>query len=574
MSVGEWEFYRIFSRYKGRLFMCGAMMVALTGINIVIPLMVGMVFDKVFPEKNWNLLWIILGILLAAYLGRNLFYFLTKYLSASVGENLCFELRSNLFQKIQQISLRYHKANNPGQLSSRVMSDTSVIQQFIQSHLPKIVQSALLFVGLLVTMFFINWQLAGVAAIILPFQVLTFNQFKNSIKEANRDAQAHLAGATGNLFERFLGMEVVKGFGAEERERRSFEQAIDHSRRSRLRGKRMQAQQKVAADLLIGLGTIVLIGFGAYQVMAYEGEQAMHAGEFIAFFWFVKMLYPTISELANNFGKLFQAMAGIERVSEILAKGKTHAGGGTGVKTEIRGEISFQDVNFSYPDNTEVLDGVNFHIPAGEVCAVTGPSGVGKSTLVSLIPRFNDVSSGRILMDGTEIRDIDLSHLRANIGIAFQECFLFSTSVFENLVYGRPDATEEEIRKVAERIGTDEAIRQLPHGYDTVVGEEGVVLSRGQKQLITVTRAMIKHPRILILDEATASIDEERESVIIPSILKEMQDRTVVMVVPETKLLPYANKVVELRNGSTVQYETAGKKGRQEPPPRACDAVN
>ncbi|MFP4144905.1 MAG: ABC transporter transmembrane domain-containing protein [Phycisphaeraceae bacterium] len=538
--------------YALRLLAVMLMLIGLTAVNMLMPQLIRMVFERVFPDENVNpdgnlsLLWMILPALLVLYLLRNLLYSQSKYSAVVVGENVCFQLRNRLFDRLQQRNLHYYRRTQPGQLSSRVMNDSFVIQQFIQDQLPKLLQNALLFLGVVAIIYAMNWQLALASTIVLPLHLAAFHYFRRPIKAASRTAQEHLATAHGNLIEKFLGIEVVKGFTGEERETQAFQKAIDASRQSQLQSYRYHVTQKVMADLLVGLGTIFLLGFGAWHVV--KGH--LTGGAFLAFFFYIGMLYPAVTEIMGGFGKLTKAAAGVDRVFEVLGTSSQDSEAAEGGATPaIRGAIRFEGVHFRYDDGAPVLKNLTFSIPPGKVCAIVGPSGSGKSTLVSLVPRFNDPDGGRIWIDGTRLDQIDVRHLRQAIGIAFQECFLFNSSVLENLRYADPSASRQRIEAIAKDTGAHEFISRLPDGYDTHVGESGVSLSRGQKQQIALTRAMLKDPQILILDEATSSLDEAREARVVPAIMRFMKDKTTLMITHRPELLKHADLVLQINDG-------------------------
>ncbi|MEX0653221.1 MAG: ABC transporter transmembrane domain-containing protein [Phycisphaeraceae bacterium] len=540
--------------YWVRLVIALAMLIGLTATNIIVPQLIAVVFSRVFPDGNYTLLWVILFSILSLYAVRNYLYFRSKYTAVQVGEDVCFTLRNQLFERLQQMNMRYYRQSKPGQLSSRVMNDSFVIQEFIQSEVPKLLTALLLFLGVVAVIYATNWQLALASTILLPLHLVAFHYFKAPIKSASRTAQEHLASAHGNLIEKFLGVEVVKGFTGEARESQAFQEAIDRSRQSQLKSQKYHVMQKVAVDLLIGMGYILLIGFGAYQVITLE---RLDLGQFVAFFWYVKLLDPTITEMMGGFAKLTKATACMDRVFELLDNpGDEQAREDRGAQTpDIRGAVRFESVSFRYDDGPRVLEDVSFAIEAGQVCAIVGPSGAGKSTLVSLVPRFNEPENGKIFIDDRDTHDINLQHLRQAIGVAFQECFLFNSSILENLRYASPDANRQRIIDVAGRTGAHEFIMKLPHGYDTLLGESGVNLSRGQKQQIALTRAMLKNPRILILDEATASVDTARESQIVPSILEFMQGKTTLMITHRPELLKHADVVLYVNEGRLVSIE-------------------
>ena len=538
--------------YKLRLALAVLMLIGLTAVNIIIPQLIAIVIDEVFPTGYWMLLFTILGSMLGLYVVRNLLYFGGKTLSVSVGEDLCFTLRKRLFERLQNMSLRFYQHHKPGQLSSRVMNDSFVIQQFIMDEFPALVQAILLFLGIVAVTYAMNWQLALASTIILPLHLAAYYYLRRPIKRASGDAQHHLADATGDLIEKFLGIEVVKGFTGEERENAAFERAIDLSRRSQLRGYHYHILQKVFADLLIGLGIVLLFGFGAYQVFGLPADRALKSGEFIAFFWYIRMLYPTVIEMMSGSAKLARASASIDRVHEVLDLIPDERIDRPDAHIDIKGELTFNRVSFRFDDGSEVLQSVSFKVKPGRVCAVLGASGAGKSTLMSLVPRMNQPTAGRLLIDELDITQLPLHQVRAVVGTAFQEAFLFSSTILENLRYARPEATREQVVEVMRRIGMHAFISELPHGYDTRVGDEGLILSRGQKQMITLARAILKNPKVLILDEATASIDVAHEATIIPVILEFMKGKTTLMVTHRPELLKHMDQVIQLDQGRVV----------------------
>ncbi len=521
------------------------MLFGLVLVNLAPPFMLKVLVDEVFANGRILFLWMVLAGFLTVYIARQVLFFNSKFKIVQLGENVAFSLRKRLFEQLQQMSLKFYRQNNPGKVSSRVMNDSFVVQQFIQDTLPTLLQSTLMFLGLVAFLYAINWPLAIVATVVLPLHLFAFYYFRRPIKEASKVAQHQLAVVHGNLIEKFLGMEVVKGFGAERREKQQFQQAIGTSRDSQLRSQRYHVWQKVIADVLVGIGTMSLIGFGAYQVIAGH----MKTGDFLAFHGYVLMLYPTVGELMSSFAKMTRATACIDRVFELLDHDETEPVSEDPVFRAIRGDIEFHGVGFGYDDAGPVLDDVNLTIPAGQVCAIVGPSGAGKSTLVNLVPRFLDPNCGQVMVDGVDVRRYDLQHLRSSIGIAFQECFLFNASIFENLRYARPDATMRQIIDTARYTGAHEFITKLPDGYQTRVGENGVTLSRGEMQRITLTRAMLKNPRILILDEATASIDAASQDQIIPAIRQFMRGKTTLMITHNPDLIRHADVVVQLVDG-------------------------
>lgn len=551
VSGASRHLYTLLRPYVVRVMLMVGMLFLLALVNMTIPASIGILFNEIFPKGDMSPLWILLPCLLLVYMVRNTLFLGTKYTAIQIGEQVCFRLRRQLFSRIETQDLEYFREHNPGSLSSRVMDDTFSVQTFVQEDLPKLLQAACLFVALIVVLYAINWRLALVTTIVLPVHLLVFQLFKRPIKQTSRVSQGHLASLHGNLVEKFLGMEVVQGFGAERREHEAFVDAIDESRSSQLATKRLLVKQKIAADLLIGVSTVALLGFGGYEVMKRTAS-AMRPGTFIAFFGYVSMLYPTVAILMGTLGKLVRAGASVDRIQEVLDSGTTKSSFAESFRGVLRGRTGFFWVGVSGGQGPPVLTDVNLEIPAGSFCVITGPSGSGKTTLVRLVPRLLEPSWGRILLDDTDLSTVDVQWLRTAIGSAFQECFLFNSSILENLRYANPEASTQQIETATRITEIHERIRQMPDGYDTVLGEGGWNPSYGERQRLGLARAMVMDPRVLIIDEATAALDVASEERIVEGVRHFMQGRTTLMVTQRTWLLPLADMLIVLDQGRVV----------------------
>ncbi|MFK7960910.1 MAG: ABC transporter ATP-binding protein [Phycisphaerales bacterium] len=504
---------------------------------------------------RWDLLWLVLPGMALSYVARNALFYGSRMRATRVSEDVGVRLRRRLFEHLQRLGLRYYRSNQPGRVSARLMDDTYKVQGFVQDKLPTLVRYAIELVVLLVVIFTVNWRLALAATLVLPLHFWTWRRFRGPIRRSHSEAQEHIADAHAGIVESFLGIEVVKGFGAEERESENFSQAIDASRKSTIRTQRYHFTQKVVADLLVGLGTVLLVGYGAWEV--FQGR--MTGGGFLMFFWYVKMLYPAVLEVISGTGHLARATSSVERVHELLDEPVVdRAGRGDGVAElgELRGRIEYRDLNFRYEaDGPMVLTGVRMTIEPGEHVAITGHSGAGKSTLISMLPRFNEPTSGQVLIDGRPADTIEVGALRGLFGFVFQDLFLFNASIRDNLRYARPDASDDEIIEACRATGADAFIRRLPDGYETVIGDPGGELSRGEKQRLTIARAVVRDPRVLVIDEATASIDPEAAHEIIRALLQRMVGRTVIMVTHDPTMIDLVDRVITIESGRVARDE-------------------
>ena len=550
------SFGQLIRPWSGQVTMVVILVGFLALADMVLPWALSLLVDDVFPalsakEGGWELLWIILLSLCAIYVLRNVLFFISRMVSVRVSEQVCFDLRQRLFNHMQQLGMSFYKSNRPGQVSSRVMDDTFRIQTFIQDKLPTLLRYTLEFQILLILLYVVNWKLALASTIVLPLHLWTYKKFYLPIRDSHHRAQKHLAEAHGNLVETFLGAQVVKGFSAESRETESFLQTIRASRDDQIKTQRFQFAQKVVADLLVGVGTILLLGYGAWEV--YAGS--MTIGAFLMFFWYVRMLYPAVLEIISGTGHFSRTSASVDRVLEMLDEPVDEISYDMRTRTEtlqLVGPIEFHNVSFAFDGEENILQKANLQIDAGEHVVVTGPSGCGKSTFISLLPRFNDPTSGVITIGGHDIKDIRLQDVRDMFGVAFQDAFLFNASIYDNLRYARPSATTLDIIDACKLTGAHSFIELLPNGYDTRIGDKGGELSHGQKQRINLARALVRQPQTLIIDETTASIESEAAIQIIKDILEHMAGRTVIIVTHDPALMQLVHRVLTLEHKTII----------------------
>lgn len=544
--------------HSGRLFMVILLLVLLALIDLVPPFAIKLLIDDVFSNSDlsqvfggqWKLLGVILIGLFVSYVIRNSLFYSSRMIALRTSEDVCFSLRKQLFDHLQQLSFRFYRSNQPGRVGARVMDDTYKIQAFIQDKFPVLLLNLLKFQILIVVISVMNIRLAIAAIIILPLQFVTYRIFRAPIKLSHSEAQENLSLAYGGVVEKFLGVEVVKGFSAEVRESATFRQAIDESRKSQIKSQRYHFAQKVTADLLVGLGTILLLAYGAFEVI--KGH--MKGGEFMMFFGYVMMLYPSVLEIISGVGHSSKAAASASRVFDMLEEPIMDEGvlvnqSGTQTPESLSGDIVFDHISFAYDEGVDVLQDISFTIKAGERVAITGPSGAGKSTMINLLPRFLRPTSGSITIGGTPASELPLGTIRSAMGIAFQEVFMFNATIYENLRYARESANLEEVEAACKLTGADEVVARLPKGYETRLSDYGIELSRGEKQRITLARALLKDAPILIFDEATASVDLESSHTIMETISLNMVGKTIIMITHESTLLELADRVIYIRDG-------------------------
>jgi ABC-type multidrug transport system fused ATPase/permease subunit len=542
-----------------------ACLVLLVGLDLAMPRLLGYVIDVVFEEgagpgdtaaRLTILGWVLLAVL-GVYVFRNALFYIAKPQTIAVGENAAFDLRQQLIRHLHMLSVDFYQRSNPGKISARVMQDVNNVKQFVQDELANVMINVLMLVVAAAIMFYMDWLLAVVTLAIMPFHVLVYYVFRRPIAAYAREASERTADVSGNLVEQFDagGAATVKAAATQLLEQEKLRRSMRRSMAAQIKQYKFHTLQKVAADLLVGVGTIVLFGVGGYLVVS----ESMTSGEFVTFCLYVKLLYPRLLELVSQTGKFTRAAMSLERVNEILDIEPGVKERDTAIPAEIpRGRIEFRDVTFGYL-TAPVLRDVSLTIEPGHHVLVLGPSGAGKSTLVNLIPRFRDPQAGAILIDGTDVRDFTLNSLRRQVGFVFQDCFLFNDTVMANIRYAWPQATDEQVVEAAVRSFAAEFIEKLPDGYMTVIGEGGIHLSAGQRRRITIARAILKDPRILIMDEPLVSLDPEARRQAIDGLAVLVRNRTVLTITHYPDQLPGADRQILVRDGRATVRNLSGR---------------
>ena len=505
---------------------------------------------RLADDQRMHLLWWLGGVLVAVSIAQAAAIYIRGSNTVKISTRIAFDLRQSLWRHLQRLSLGFHTSRPTGSLLSRLMSDIDVSQQMMQAGIINVCIDAVSGSVALWVLFSISWKLTLLALAILPIYAVLYRRLNPRIRQASREVQEQRSIMSGLAVERLGGIAVVQTFAQEPAEQARFANEADE-----LRGRAMHRgllAQVLAAfsELLVALAANAVWVVGAY--LAVRGE--LTPGEIIKFTAVAALLYLPIRRF-SELNIIYQtSMAAIERVFGIFdVVPEVRSAPGSRDEPPASGGIEFHDVSFRYPHRPPALREISFAIPPGQRVAIVGESGAGKSTLVTLIPRLYDVSDGRICIDGVDIRDYRLRPLRRSIGIVLQESILFSGTVSENLRYGREDATDDEIVAAAEAANAHEFISRLPQGYDTVIGERGVSLSGGQRQRISIGRTLLQDPRILILDEATSSLDSESENLINEALDRVMVGRTCLIIAHRLSTVIGSDRILVLRDGQLVE---------------------
>jgi len=545
-------------KYVGPLALTVVSMLLLVGVQLLAPwivkTMVATVTDPTAgPEAAGSIARLAL-LALAAYVVRVGLQFLRSYMAHVAGWSVVADVRSDVYEHLQRLSLRFYEDKQTGQLMSRTVNDSDLIEQLIAHAIPDVMVNALMLIGVTAVLINMNLQLTLLSMIPIPLIVLAMRGFAKYVRPAFRQRQVELGELNAALNDNLSGIREIKAFTREEAEATRIGDHIIRYRDSMLRALRLMATFHPAVEFASSLGTIVLIYFGGRLML----NQALPIEDLVAFFLYLEMLYQPVRALSGVWESVQQALAGAERVKELLDEQPDVVERADAIELTDRakGAITLSNVGFRYAMGETVLEHVDLDIAPGTVVALVGPTGVGKTTLANLIPRFYDVCEGSITLDGHDIRDLALKSLRQQIGIVLQDVFLFHGTARENILFGRPGATEEEMIAAAKIANAHEFITQLPDGYDTVLGERGVKLSGGQRQRLAIARAVLKDAPILILDEATSSVDTETELLIQQALERLMVGRTAIIIAHRLSTIRGADVIVVLEGSQIVEMGT------------------
>ena len=476
-----------------------------------------------------------------------------KYLTTSVSQWVAHDLRRTLYHHIQRLSLAEHDEARSGDLITRVTSDIEAVQDFINSALLGILIDVMTLVGMIGVMFYLNWRFTLIALSVSPVLFLVVYSYTRRIKRASRAVRKQEGILLSVVSEVLTSIRVVKAFSREDYEQKRFETESLANVEAGLDARSIKAKLSPLVEIIVALGTCLVLWYGARLALA----GTLSAGVLIVFLLYLGKMYKPMRDLSKMTDTVSKAMVGYERIQEILdIESRVQDVPGARPAPKLKGNITFDQVSFNYTDGKPVLNNVSLTIEAGQVAAIVGPSGTGKTTLVSLIPRFYDPVGGSVGIDGTDVRRYRLKSLRDQISFVLQDTLLFRATIWENIAYGKPDASPAAIRRAAELANASEFIEAMPDGYDTMVGERGITLSGGQRQRIAIARAIIRDTPILILDEPTAGLDAASEQAVIGALDILMKGRTSVVIAHHLGTIRRADVIFVMKDSELVEQGT------------------
>jgi len=547
---------RMFFHVKGHwslLLLALVCLIANSLLEFVIPQLTRYTIDVAIPDKDYQVLpWIAGGVLGTAVL-LGLFGYWSSTTLATVGQRAIFDLRNELYRHLQNLDMAYYDRNRTGDLMSRVTSDVGMLQQLVSNGMMQIATDLFTFTAIALYMFYVDWQLTLLMLATFPLMLFTTRMFSKRIRSSFKTVQQSVAEVSNHLQDTLSGIRVIKSFANEDYESERFAVRSETNMKANLRTVRLRAVYEPIIDLLNYLGMVAVLVFGAWQVI--RGN--LTVGTIVAFLAYLRLLQNPIRHFSRILNTIQQSAAAYERITEVLeTKPQVTEKPDAIPLPPVRGHIRFRGVGFSYRDDVEVLKDFNLEIDPGKVTALVGPSGAGKSTVAHLIARFYDPQQGFITVDGHELKDITLKSLREQMGVVSQDIVLFNGTVRDNIRYGKPDATEAEIMAAAKAANAHDFIVSFPSGYDAEIGERGVKLSGGQKQRLSIARAILKNPRLIVLDEATASLDTESEHLIQDALSRLLAGRTCLVIAHRLSTIQSADRIVVLDRGTIAESGT------------------
>jgi ABC-type multidrug transport system fused ATPase/permease subunit len=540
--------------YRARVALMFVALLLATGAALAPPYLAGRAIDDGIRANDMEALTIIVVLFVVAALLNWAATYVQTYLINWVGQRALQDLRIELFQHLQRLSIGFYSRNKAGVLISRLTNDVQALDQLVTDGISTLFSATLTLVGTAVILVLLDAELAMITFLTFPVLLVASVAFRLASAGAYALTRVKIAQVTAYLQETLSGVRIVRAFGQETRHKSRFAELNDEYREANMRTVYLNAAYFPAVELLSAVATAAILIYGGNQVLDGGG---VTIGVLASFVFYLQSFFDPIQSLSQLYTTYQAGMAALDKIFELLDERPDIADGEDAIELpRVRGEISFEDVTFSYGGDALALDHVTLVVPPGQTLALVGATGAGKSTLAKLVARFYDPDEGRVLIDGHDLRDVTERSLRSQLGIVPQESFLFSGTIWDNIAFGRPDATDDEVRAAAQAVGAHEFIERLPEGYDTEVGERGGHLSAGQRQLVAFARAAAADPRILILDEATSNVDVRTESQIEHGLRRLLAGRTAIVIAHRLSTIRGAGRIVVLDHGRIEEQGT------------------
>ena len=519
-------------------------------IDLAFPLVSRAAMYTWLPQRQFRVFFIVMAVVVAAYVLRSALYFVVAYWGHTFGIRVEADIRRDLYRHIQELGFDFYDRNRTGQLMSRLTSDLFELTELAHHGPEDLFISVVTIFGALAVMFAVRWELALVLLVLLPVLLWTAMRRRRQMSDASRAAKQKTGTINAAIESGLSGVRTTKAFANEAEQQQRFDEANEVFKTAKRGFHKEMGRFNAVMEFFTGILPVVVIAVGGWLIM----RERMDYVDLITFSLYVTAFVSPIRKLAN-FAEMFSnGFAGLHRFVELMRTEPTIQDAPDAVElTDVRGDVDVEDVTFAYGDKTDVLHHVTLHIPAGETVALVGPSGGGKSTLCQLLPRFYDVDSGSISIDGHDVRKLTQGSLRRSIGIVQQDVFLFADTIRENIRYGRPGASDEEVERAARQAEIYDDIMAMPDGFDTYVGERGALLSGGQKQRVSIARIFLKNPPILILDEATSALDSVTESKIQGAFDRLAKGRTTLIIAHRLSTIRSASRILVIRDGRIAE---------------------
>ncbi len=539
--------------YLPRMFVAVFCIILAASATLYVPWILRDVIDEVLTTKDMSMLnTITIGIVIVYFL-RGIFFFGQTYLMSYIGQKIIIDIRGDVYKHMQRLSLSYFEKRQTGKVMSYITNDVAAVQGALVESMIELLTEGMTLIGSLGAMFYLHWKLSFLTLVTLPLVGQAIKIFGKKLRTSSRNVQERTADITSFLQESISSVRIIKSFAREDYEIDRFQKENSHNFRAQMKNSQIMATLTPVIEFLAAIGVTLIIWYGGKEVI----DNNLTAGSLIAFLMYAINLTNPLKRLSRVYGNIQKALSAADRVFEVLdTKPEIEDMPGAIALPTIEGYVALNNVTFEYKKGEPALRQVNLKITPGQVVAIVGPSGAGKTTIANLIPRFYDTTDGNITIDGIDIKTVTLQSLREQIGIVPQETILFNGSAYDNILYGKLDADYDEVMNAAKAANAHEFISNMPEGYDTQIGERGSKLSGGQRQRISIARAILKNPRVLILDEATSALDTESEKLVQEAVDQLMIGRTSFVIAHRLSTVQRADLIVVMEKGKIAEQGT------------------